>query len=234
MRTNDKKLIYGKDFVEKQQESSCALAEYSRTEMGRRVSLESGEFIVPEVLSFDEKEGSIVFERLYGFENLLMALSVESDHENIMNRVGQVLACIHDHTMIHGDFSWQNVLYNKPKDTFAIIDWSSAHWLNEFEKAEDIYIDVGIMLMSLFSQHYFSSMRPKKPRYISCLFLKSYMVASSHKLEKVPLEESLSAMLRLYWISRKKQIGLLRTLLYLPTKTELKEFVLSFDGFDNK
>ncbi|MEO8089907.1 MAG: hypothetical protein ABI703_06400, partial [Gemmatimonadales bacterium] len=82
------------DTVVKIQEPGASRRERLRTLAGRTVGQQTGLFLVPEIVSFDDARGEIVFERL-PLIGLGKALSERDRGMELIGRVAKSLAAIH-------------------------------------------------------------------------------------------------------------------------------------------
>ena len=109
----------------------------------------TGMFYVPEVLQYDADQGILDTEWIDGLENLNgVALRRDPKMGELCHRTGVALAAIHEQlrlpeklkirlpeimptssyaeVFLHGDFTGDNVCYDRKNDRLVIVDWSSA------------------------------------------------------------------------------------------------------------
>ena len=221
------------DRLIKRQSPTLSRLERERTALGARIASESGLFEVPEILSYDDSEGEIVFRYVRNAVTLWEHLVVKSDPE-LMARVGRVLATIHNSkpdrkasdVFWHGDYSIANVLYSERYDKITVIDWSTASWT--LEPAErsigSAGLDLGVALILLFHHRFLGPMCIREPEVLGSAFLQAYKLERKHfSFETVrPFVLRLIELRRKSWISDR---GTLRNLAYDPSLIRLYFFL---------
>ena len=224
--------IQGDRLIKKQSPKHSRL-ERERTEFGARIASESGLFEVPEILSYDDSEGEIVFRYVRDAVTLWEYLVMKSDPE-LMARVGRVLATIHNSkpahktsdVFWHGDYSVANVLYSERYDKITIVDWSTASWT--LEPAEQSRgsagLDLGIALILLFHHRFLGPMYIREPEVLGSAFLQAYKLERKHFNfgTVLPFVSRLIELRRKSWISGR---GTLRNLAYDPSLIRLCFFL---------
>ena len=171
------------DRLIKRQSPKHSRLERERTEFGAQIAYESGLFEVPEILSYDDSEGEIVFRYVRDAVTLRDHLVVKSDPE-FMERVGRILATIHNSkpackasdVFWHGDYGVGNVLYSEDRDRITIIDWANAKWtLEPAERSSgSAGLDLGVALLSLFHHRLLGPMYIPKPEALGSAFIEAY------------------------------------------------------------
>lgn len=195
----------GEDRVIKTQEPHGSRRERLRTLAGRAVGQQTGHFIVPEITSFDDARGEIVFERLPLIE-LRRALSELGRSIELAGRSAAALAAIHRYLQpcdrpirppsgalgidraralvpLHGDFGMRNLFYHPPTNGIAIIDWSNADWVGLDADLAAPEIDVAVFLMSFFHRRAFGRWPIARRHEIARHFLATYASESPHGLD---------------------------------------------------
>jgi aminoglycoside/choline kinase family phosphotransferase len=193
------------DVVVKTQDPVASRKERLRTLAGHQVSQRTRMFVVPEIVSFDDSRGEIVFERLR-LKALREALSDPSRSMALVGRVATALAAIHEHmgsiegatrisagdmgagsdrhpVPLHGDFGMRNLFYLPASDNVAIIDWSNAGWMAFDADLGPPEIDVAVFLMSLFHRRAFGPWPIRRRHDVARHFLATYSAASPHGLD---------------------------------------------------
>jgi hypothetical protein len=193
------------DVVVKTQSPLKSHRERLRTLAGRTVGLATGLFVVPEIRSFDDEQGTIVFERL-ATSALLPALADRPRGTQLIWRVARALAAIHKDLQaegkkgiarggiatvgahrtavpLHGDFAIVNVLLLPESDRIAIIDWSNADWTGVDTDLGAPEIDLAVFLMSLFHRRMFDSWQVFHRYEVARQFLAAYASESPHGLD---------------------------------------------------
>ena len=158
--------------------------ERERSQFGARVGTACGLFQVPEVLSFDDSAGEIVF----GFVPDAVRLRdylVDRPEPELLRRCGSILAAIHSacfdagqcDVCWHGDFALGNLLYSESRDTIAVIDWSNVPWLLEpaCRSRGPAALDLGVAVISLFHPRGVRARNIPDPEGLSMEFLTSYV-----------------------------------------------------------
>jgi hypothetical protein len=181
---------------------------------GSDVGRATGLFVVPEIVSFDDAEGEIVFQRL-PLIGLRQALSQSTRRLELVGRAASALAAIHTHlgpagqpatvietgevgparvsVPLHGDFGMRNVFCLAESDDIAVIDWSNAEWIaidGDFGAPE---IDVTVFLMSLFHRRLFGPWPIPSRHAVARHFLATYASASPHGLDTEVLRALIAA-----------------------------------------
>jgi SAM-dependent methyltransferase len=188
------------DTVVKRQEPGTSRRERLRTLAGRQVGLETGLFNVPDIVSFDDSLGEIVFERLRATKLRQMLTDPDRGME-LVGRAARALAAIHGQmeatdppaqdadspgprgsagrtVPLHGDFGINNLFYLAPSDRLVIIDWANADWIGVDADRGAPEIDLAVFLMSLFLRRVFER-SPVFRRYdVARHFLATYTSVS--------------------------------------------------------
>ena len=221
------------DRLIKRQSPKHSRLERERTELGARIASASGLFEVPEILSYDDSRGEIVFRYVPDAVTLREHLVVKSDPE-LMVRVGRILATIHSSNTAcktsdvfwHGDYSAANVLYSERYDKVTIIDWSTASWtLEPVEQSRgSAGLDLGVALILLFHHRFLGPMYIREPEVLGSAFLHAYKLECRHFSfgTVLPFVLRLIELRRKSWISHR---GSLRNLAYDPSLIRLWFFL---------
>ncbi len=176
-----------------------------RTLAGRKVGQDTGLFVVPEIVSFDDARGEIVFERLE-LTGLRQALSQARGNVELVDRAARALAAIHgqmeasegmatthgggsgtgparEKVPLHGDFGMRNVFYLPATNRIALIDWTNADWIGVDADRGSPEIDVAVFLVSLFHRRVFGPWPVSRRHEMARHFLATYASASPYGLD---------------------------------------------------
>ena len=217
----------------KRQAARFSRLERERTLLGARIGAETGLFEVPDVLSYDDGKGEIVFEYVGGAVPLREYLSV-SPEPRLMQRLGEALAALHnvqvpqsgDEVLWHGDCGMRNVLYSAERDTITLIDWANADWT--LEPPERSFgnpgMDLGVALISLFHQRPLGYMYVRRSESLGIAFLQAYQRGRrSFTFDTaLPFMIELIRRRRRHWISQR---GFLRNFAHDPSLLRLRVFL---------
>jgi hypothetical protein len=118
--------------------------EIEKTRRAARIAKETGLFRVPDVLDYDDRKGTAVFERIPGLRTIREAARSNRERGEAAARIGRALAIIHrdlrlpdDMTLpipgafmdgggdvfLHGDFGLRNIAFEPGSDVPVILDW---------------------------------------------------------------------------------------------------------------
>jgi tRNA A-37 threonylcarbamoyl transferase component Bud32 len=241
--------------VIKIQDPILAELEFIKTKQAASIAASSSLFRVPEIISFDLSKGEIVFERLYGLKNLIEALFYHRDPFCLLEKVGLALAIIHNKfflpekfssplptlgieietnpVYVHGDFSWENVMFHPERDELVVIDWAIAPWLDRRGSFGPCFLDLGILMQGLFIRRPGAPYRLSGPELLGRTFLQSYSSAFSQEFRISEFRKYFSALFSIYLKMRRRQIGNVRYLAYLPSFLRLKAFVRTLELSDS-
>lgn len=240
--------------VIKIQEPGASRRERLRTEAGREVARQTGLFSVPEIVSYDDHRGEIVFRRL-PLTGIRALLSDPSRSMGLVARLASILAAIHrlmraDESAtrtsagemgisperavvpLHGDFAMSNVLYHSPSNGIVIIDWCNADWIGISADLGAPEIDVGFFVRSLFHRSPLDR-TPVSHRYrVARHFLATYALASPYGLDLSCLAAFVAGSGPAFMQLTRRRKGTLRALAYLPAMVDLSFFLrrLSHQG----
>lgn len=243
------------DRVIKIQEPGSSRRERLRTLAGQNVGEKTGLFIVPEIVSFDDSRGEIVFQRL-GATMLRQAISDPDRGKQLVGLSARALAAIHTHmepgagatrvcaggmgitperdvVPLHGDFGVRNIFCLPDSDRIAVIDWANTDWLKLDADLGPPEIDVATFLVSLFFRRVFGplpvSRRPELARH----FLTTYASASPHGLNLDTLRAVAATTIPSLNQQLRRRKGNLRALSYRYGMIDLAFFLrrLSPEGF---
>jgi hypothetical protein len=193
------------DVVVKLQEPGASRRERLRTLAGQALGRETGLFAVPEIVSFDDARGELVFER-WPLPALGEFLSDPGRSLEIAERAAVILAAIHSSleppqgattatagclgidpmrelVPLHGDFGITNVRHLAASDAVAVIDWSNADWIGVDADLGAPEIDVGVFMRSLFHRSVLDR-TPRDHRHrVARRFLTTYAATGPHGLD---------------------------------------------------
>ena len=233
--------------VVKVQEPGASRTERLRTQAGQAVGQQTGLFLVPQILSFDDSRGEIVFERLQliGFRQVL---SDSARSVDLAGRAAAALAAIHGKmeadpgvprsssdglgtglvralVPLHGDFGMRNIFYVAESDHLAVIDWSNADWIGSDAALGEPEIDVAVFMMSLFNRRLFGLWSIPQRRELRRHFLKTYASASPHGLNLDTLSRIVVATKARFHDGTQRQKGRIRALAYRHSVIDLEFFL---------
>jgi hypothetical protein len=235
------------DAVVKVQEPGASRRERLRTLAGQKVGRQTGLFVVPEIVSFDDSRGEIVFERL----RMTALREVAADPSRSMELVGraaEILAAIHrdmessdgttivyadgmgiglerDPVPLHGDFGLRNLFHLHESDRIVVIDWANTDWLGidaDFGAPE---IDIAAFLVSLFTRRVWGPELISRRHEVARHFLLTYASASPHGLDVDALRTVATATIPGLNRQLRRRKGTLRALGYLHGILELQFFL---------
>jgi hypothetical protein len=240
------------DMVVKIQEPRASRRERLRTLAGREVGQRTGLFIVPEILSFDDVSGKIIFERLR-LTWLREALSDPARSLELVSRAAAALAAIHGQmespdgafassaggrstgperspVPLHGDFGMRNVFYLRASDRIAIIDWSNADWIDFDADLGPPEVDIAVFLMSLFQRRVFGRWPISRRHDVARHFLATYSSASPHGLDIDILGGIVAATSPRFNQQTRRRKGTLLALGYRHNMLDLSLFLRRLSG----
>jgi serine/threonine-protein kinase RIO1 len=156
-------------------------------------------------------EGNSIYYQLININNSLFDILKKpiADY-SIFEGIGKNLRIMHDHNLLHGDFSPKNIIFDN-KDKIWFIDASfSEHNTNGevLSKVDNIYKDISLFLMHLKISkplyapwHFFNF---KKNRRIKNHFLRGYFINGGTFDKKENLEQE-NYFLKKHIVYRKKK-----------------------------
>jgi len=234
------------DVVVKIQEPAASRRERLRTLAGQKVGQQTGLFLVPGIVSFDDARGEIVFERL-PLVGLGRALSDPNRSMELIGRVAKGLAAIHgqmepaegarthggalgmgaqrDPAPVHGDFGVFNVLFHADSDRMVVIDWANADWIGFDADLGAPEIDVAVFLISLFHRRPFGPWRISRRHAVARHFLATYAEAAPHGLDMGTLNAVLSTITPAFVRLTRRQKGSLKAIAYRHGLLDLRSFL---------
>lgn len=223
------------DTVIKIQDPIASRRERLRTQAGRDVGLKTGLFSVPEIVSFDDARGEIVFQR-FNLTAIRQALSDPSRSMDLAGRAAQALAAIHGHMKVgddpargsvplHGDFGMRNVFYLADSDRLAIIDWMNADWIGFDGDIGAPEIDVAVFLISLFHRRVFGPWPVSRRHEVARHFLSTYTSGSPHGLDPERLKAIIAATVPAFTQMTRRRKGSLHALACRPAMLDLDFFL---------
>ncbi len=235
------------DTVVKRQEPRASRGERLRTLAGRLVGLQTGLFLVPEIVSFDDARGEIVFERLRATKMRQMLSDPDRGME-LIGRAARALAAIHGQmessdtpaqvpdgggargpargsVPLHGDFGVNNLFYLAAADRIAIIDWANADWIGVDADRGAPEIDLAVFLLSLFQRRVFEP-SPVSRRYdVARHFLATYTSLSPLGLDLDRLSAITATITPAYARLNREHKGNLRALVRRHSMVDLDLFL---------
>ncbi len=211
------------------------------------VGEQTGLFVVPEIITFDDERGEIAFERL-PLTGLHQVLADSNRSVEIAGRVAGVLAAIHggmqwserdtrihpggmgispqrERVPLHGDFGLTNVLYLAASDRIAVIDWSNAEWIGVDADLGAPEIDVAVFMISLFHRRPFGPWPVARRHEVARHFLAMYGSASPHGLDIATLRAVVTAITPAFVQMTRRLKGNLRALAFRHGMIDLACFL---------
>ncbi len=128
----------------------------TRTRREARIlhKLESIRFPSPRIIKYDIKddEDNIVMEKLDGtlLKNVL-EMEKRNKYKMFCIDIGKKIAILHNNSIIHGDLTTSNMIYNSLDKEIYFIDFGLSF---SSEKSEDKAVDLHLLKESLKSKHY--------------------------------------------------------------------------------
>ena len=230
--------------VTKTQEPGASRRERFRTLAGRKVGQDTGLFVVPDIVSFDDARGVIVFEHLQ-LTRLRDALSDPVTGMQLAEGAAHALAAIHSRMLpelatptngngtptrrnlvpLHGDFGIANVLYHAPDARLAIIDWSNAEWTGVKGDLAPPETDVAVFLSSLFHRRAFDGTRVSGRHQVARHFLAAYAESGPYGLDLDSLCRTVMATGPAFAALTRRLKGPIRSLVYQYGAVDLRRFL---------
>lgn len=235
------------DLVVKIQEPAASRRERLRTLAGQKVGQETGLFVVPEIVSFDDARGEIVFERL-DMVGLGKTLTDRAQSMQRIGRVAEALAAIHgrmepgeaarrgslgalaagsqrDPVPLHGDFGVFNVLFLAASDRMVVIDWANADWIGFDADLGAPEIDIAVFMISLFHRRPFGPYRVSRRHEVARHFLSTYAASAPGGLNLDSLSTVMSNIRPPFVRLTRRAKGDLRALAYRHGLMDLSIFL---------
>jgi hypothetical protein len=235
------------DVMVKTQEPAASRRERLRTLAGKKVGQQTGLFVVPEIVSFDDARGEIVFERLH-LVGLQEALSNRDRSMELVGRAAEALAAIHgrmelsegarrpdtgalgvspqsDPVPLHGDYGVFNILFLPASDRMVVIDWANADWIGVDADLGAPEIDIAVFMISLFHRRPFGPWPLSRRHEVARHFLTTYASAAPQGLDIGCLSAIVSAMTPAFARVTRRLKGSLRALGYRHGLIDLSFFL---------
>ena len=108
--------------------------------------LKTMNFPAPRLIKVDEKNNIIKMEEIKG--DKVRDIIERSDYKKLSREIGEKIAILHNHNIIHGDLTTSNMLLNKE---IYFIDFGLSFFSH---KAEDKAVDLHLLKQALESKHY--------------------------------------------------------------------------------
>lgn len=210
--------------------------------------------MVPDIVSFDDARGEIVFERLQ-LVGLQEALSDRDRSMELVGRAAKVLAAIHEHmepsegaqsteagvlrvnhqrepVPLHGDFGVFNLLLLPVSDRMVVIDWANSDWIGVDADRGAPEIDIAVFLISLFHRRPFGPWPVSRRHEVAHHFLTTYASASPYGVDVGRLSAFVAATTPRFVQRTRRLRGKLRALGYRHAMVDLALFLrrLSREG----
>ena len=221
------------DRLIKRQRPLHSRLERERSEVGARIGKSCGLFDVPDVLSFDDVVGEIVFRFKPDAISLKKYLSI-SPCAKLAERCGRALAHIHlaDPTLdsgtvfCHGDYGMGNLLYTETEDRLTVVDWSNAQWMGVpiSQSYGPAGLDLGIAVISLFHCFFSRGSCIDRPALLGVALMKGYtLIRPCFRLaDEQPALAMIQRRWRRYHLSR---WGVVRTAAAMPSWVRGRRFL---------
>jgi aminoglycoside/choline kinase family phosphotransferase len=175
--------------------------EFAKTQAAYQLACESQSFRVPKPLELARESGTLLLERLHDFVPLRVALAAMSlsEQTEVLARVARTLLLIHERlplprewlddrivdqapqappARLHGDFTLDNLMFERGSAQLAILDWSMPAWLERDACVGPAAIDLVGMLISLFNQRIVQRRKLREPERLASAFLDAYAAGS--------------------------------------------------------
>lgn len=226
------------DRVIKIQSSLYSRLERERSRVGAHLGATCGLFDVPEVLSFDDAAGAIVFRFVRDAMPLKTYFSI-NPCADLAGRCGRALAYIHSAgpsvdeggLFWHGDYGMGNLLYSEGVDRLTIVDWSNAHWagVSPHQSNGPAGLDLGIAIFSLFHHRIAYRLRVPNPERLAEAFLRGYSLGRPcfRLAAERPFLSAIHARWRNYYLSR---WSIVRTTAVMPSWFRALRFLSLMEG----
>ena len=108
--------------------------------------LKTMNFPAPRLIKVDEKNNIIKMEEIKG--DKVRDILEMSDYKRLSREIGEKIAVLHNHNIIHGDLTTSNMLLNKE---IYFIDFGLSFFS---DKVEDKAVDLHLLKQALESKHY--------------------------------------------------------------------------------
>lgn len=206
-------VTFKKDTVLKKVDSRFAGIEVGVTQAAHELGQVSGLFYVPEIVGYDKTTGVIEFERISRYITLGQLLARTDDNLAVIQKIGMVLACIHEHLELpadlqfrigkewltcdddivpmHGDFNTVNVGCNEQDGKIVIVDWARAPILPSVSTVGPFYWDLAAFLNSLLAHQANFVKAVRLFQYRRQVFLDGYMDNSQRDMDTQVLKTTL-------------------------------------------
>ena len=216
--------VCGDRFIKRQSPRYSRL-ERRRSAIGALVGESCGLFEVPEVLSFDDANGEIVF-RFVSKAIPLRTYLAKNPRPELTERCGRALGHIHlanstvdnGDVFWHGDYAMSNLLYSEDRDRLTIVDWSNADWagLPPELSMGPAGLDLGVAFGSLFHRMLVYGPRIASPECLGWSFLKGYALGRPgfRLAAERPFLSMIQGRRRYHYFARR---GFVRTVAAVPS-----------------
>ena len=238
--------------VIKLQDPDASRRERLRTQAGHAVGRETGLFVVPEIVSFDDSRGEIVFQRLQ-LTGIREVLSKGSRTLDLVGTAAASLAAIHRQmetssapaeghqggvgvglerklVPLHGDFGMRNLFCIADSDRLVIIDWSNADWIGVEAELGTPETDIAVFLISLFHRRLFGPWPVSRRHELARHFLRSYASAAPDGFDVDVLRDTVAATRPGFNRRHRRHKGTLRALGYRHSMIDLEFFLRRLSG----
>lgn len=223
------------DVIVKTQGTDASRRERLRTQAGHLVGQETGLFVVPRIIDFDDARGQLIFERLPVI-GLQEALSERDRGLAMLERVARALAAIHrvmarsneaseTGVPLHGDYALTNVLYLPASDRLVVIDWANAEWSGHQADCGPAELDVAMFLISLFHRRIFYPRQVASRHEVARHFLATYASAAPLGLDLTALRAIVTRLTPSFNRMTRRLQGNLRALGYRHSMIDLELFL---------
>lgn len=236
------------DTVVKYQTAARTRIELAKTQCGAAIGRATSLFATPRIISYDTNAGSITFERLHGLCSLKQALSSSPSPRRLIERVARSLAAIHNDLVlagdyavplpdfgvtlrarsvfVHGDFSTTNIFFAAQHDEMFVIDWSTPAWLAAgVGSVGPCYLDLGILLQSLFDSRPFGPYPIRDPAGLGRTFLDVYCAEASNEVYLEEFHRYFELLLSAFLRIRAREMPNWRFVAYTPSFWRVHRFV---------
>jgi hypothetical protein len=233
--------------VVKVQDPRASRRERLRTLAGGKVARDTGLFVVPEIIGFDDERGELVFSWLK-MQGIREVLSGGNRSLHVAGRAALVLAAIHRRmepsleagpgdqpesigrseqraVALHGDFGMRNLFWVEGAEQIALIDWANADWIGVDTDVGPPEIDIAVFLISLFHRRLLDRWPISSRRSLAYHFLRTYASESPQAVDVEALRRIVATMTPAFNRGTRQRKGTVRALAYRHSMIDLRFFL---------
>jgi len=222
-------VIEFKDHIVRKTSNAYVLSiEAAKIKRAAKIGKNSGLFDVPEIVNFNAETGVIEFERIKGLITLF-DLMVRKDAQvfELLKKAGMALAVIHEELVLpdemkmnlsnewmgfggdvfcHGDFTSENVCFDKSSNRLVILDWSAPPILGGAQTYGTRYFDLVWCTYDLFFGMPAGSIGQWHACKMADSFLEGYLSSSVYGLSASIFKDISLSMFRIQKEEIRQQI----------------------------